>query len=188
MTGFANGAYFNASSLQQASKGIVNPQDRPLEPGTILYRFGSSLQNAQAGGWWLDANQYSRVENWAALHSLSVPHAARVLCAVAHAWGAGSPARANMLVLVRAVVLQRLIGHEGPSRDQVETDANGLVREIFSPQQAAPESRIVQLYIPGIEQVNQTGSVLSFGAPVIYSVGESHIGGVPGIPAGATLQ
>jgi hypothetical protein len=181
--------FAKAASLAEAAKGIINPQTRRLHTGEIIYRFGASLDNAKFGGWWLDLNNFTLVQRWATLNDLQFSHAARVLCAVHHEWGQGSRLGGNMTVLTRAELKQPLMAYEGGSKPQApEKDANGVVRELIDPGVAGIDTVLKQLFVPGVSNPEAGLRALKYGNPVYIDVGASHIGGVPGIPAGAILQ
>ena len=181
-----NAHLMNAAMLARASEGIIAPVEVGLAPKLLLYRFGGSVANARGGGWWLDEQQFTAVKTWAAVHGLALPLAARVHCAVAHSWGATSPSGVNMTVLIRAEVLAPLRAYQGRSAPQSVVNA-GRIDERLSPDELLGDP-INQLYIPGIDDPAINKAALLIGEPVIYDVGASHIGGVPGIPKGALIQ
>ena len=182
-----NDKYFNHQALIDAKMGILSPQPTVIDIGQIIYRFGSDVLNAKSRSWWLDANQYSSVRTWAALSGLTIPHAARVLCAVAHEWGKGAPSHANMLVLASATVRKPLRAYQGLTAPQLVL-AGGKTAEFFDMPLMSPLARILQLYIPGLHDSAVASASLVFGSVQHFKEGDSHIGGVPGFPKGAIIQ
>lgn len=176
--------HFDAVSLARARKGIIDPAPVPLPSGTMLVRFGSDAHNAAFGCWWLTEAEYRRVADWAAMHSLSVPLAARALCAVAHNWGRGSAAGANMLAQVRATVRQPLIAHHGITRPQRIRDAQGRLIEGFDNPVTIAGGPIRQLFVPGLDKADISRRYLTIEPGTFHAIGDSHIFGVPGVPAG----
>jgi hypothetical protein len=183
----ANERYFTAAARLKASDGIIDPQPTVIDKG-LIFRYGASLENAKTGAWWLDANQYQRVEAWAKANGLAVPLAARFLSGVLHEWGKSSIMKSNMRILVRATVKKPLRAYMGIAKDQDHADKNGRVQETMRPVSASTGFAIVQLFIPGLDQASLDVNTLEYGAPVIYDVGASHIFGVPLVPAGTAIN
>lgn len=176
---FVNHEYFNAGSYREALKGIIAPQRRELTRSAILYRFANSDGLALKGSWWLEESQFLRVKHWAAVHSLTVPHAVRVLCAIAHDYGA-------MRVLVRARVDVPLEAYEGSGRTQ-RVNKGGRVGELLSPAELQSARNIRQLFIPGLRSPSGERPMTRLSTRY-FNEGASHIGGVPGFPQSAVVQ
>lgn len=182
----ANDRYCTKEAEARAAAGILDPQPVVLRSG-LLYRYGSGLENARTGSWWLDADQYQRVAAWALARGLDVAHAARVLTIVLHEWGKHSVLKSNMRVLVRAEILRPLRAFKGLAKPQAAVKQGDRYIEMIDPAQGT-DTDIVQLYIPGLAEANLPEGTLRYGKPVLIGIGASHIFGVPLVPAGTPMH
>lgn len=61
----------------------------PLRTGNYYYRFASSDSPHEAkfgGGWWLDFENYKKIEAFAPQHGYSIRDAARLMLALPYDW------------------------------------------------------------------------------------------------------
>ena len=166
MTNFANQQQFDdPRALGWAAKGIVSPQKLEIQPRTLIYRYGNDMKNAVNGPWWLDLGQRIRVEEWAVLNRISLPHAIRIMCAVMHEWEKQNPSAppsfSTMEYLASAITTKPLLAYVGESRPQSRRQANSTgIAEQVGPATLNPP--MTQLYIPGLDDRSPCGDLLDF--------------------------
>ncbi len=176
MVEFQNASQFNFASRIKAQAGILSPVRKELSSPRILYRFSEREEEALRGHWWLEEGEFAKIRFWAAEHRLAVPHAARVLTAVAHQWS-------GMRVLVRALVRSPLLAYQGLGADQRVSN-----KELLAPSGSRTAPRIAQLYIPGLSDPEINRASLLRISTQYFREGDSHIGNTPLFPNGARIQ
>lgn len=156
----ANGRYFSEShwrAIAQGSQtetwlndgqvvgvgGIRNPQPTDLPTGHYFCRFASSNSSRAAqlgGGWWLDSENYRKIETFARQRGYSIHDAARLVFALPYAW-----TRVDLLIRAILVAPMKAYAGEGKppqgARDSTERSSNWLLPQC---------ARVCQLYIPGL--------------------------------------
>jgi hypothetical protein len=136
--GFDTEAWFNDNQAK-GTGGILNPQPNKLATGNFYFRFASSSSSKEAqfgGGWWLDFENYKKVERFALDNHYSLCDAARLMLALPYEW-------TKVDVLVKALLTSTLKAYAGEGKP-----AQGAAKgSRWIPTQ---HIKIRQLYIPGL--------------------------------------
>lgn len=123
--------------------GIRHPEPIHLRSGHYYYRFASSDSSRAeqlGGGWWLDFENYRKIETFARQHGYRVREAARLMLALPYAW-----TRVDLRVrALLAVPLKAYAGEGRPARSVGDARDRGGA---WIPTQ---HIKILQLYIPGL--------------------------------------
>ncbi len=140
--------------------GMISPSRHELHEGAMLYRFASSgvpLDRAVTGGWWVAADEFRKMCNFAQQHNVHVAMASRLLCCVPPEWS-------DMGLMVRARVNSPLLAYRGLGNNvSIEHQDGGRVRMQAHNDIAA--RRLHQLFIPGlVEYAGKTQSQIIPGA------------------------
>jgi hypothetical protein len=140
--GFQTESWFNDGQAV-GSGGILHPQPTHLRTGNFYYRFASSNspREAQLGsGWWLDFENYKKIEAFARQHGYSVRDAARLMLALPYAW-----TRVDLKIkALLALPLKAYAGEGKPAHGAKGGAVNGTS---WIPTQHV---KVCQLYIPGL--------------------------------------
>ena len=123
--------------------GIRNPMPTRLPTGNYYYRFASSSSSRDGqvgGGWWLDFENFRKIERFAQENDYSIREAARLMLALPYAW-----TRVDVMVkALLAVPLKAYAGEGKPAQGAAEGDDRGTA---WIPMQ---HIKVCQLYIPGL--------------------------------------
>lgn len=123
--------------------GIFNPRAVHLPVGHYYYRFVSRTSKPEfqsGGGWWLDYENYRKVEEFASANSYSLRMAARLTLALPYDW-----TRVDRLIKVLLKQPLKAYAGEGkPARGGDNTSDHGTR---WIPTQHV---KVRQLYIPGL--------------------------------------
>jgi hypothetical protein len=140
--GFQTETWFNDGQAV-GTGGILNPLPIHLRTGNYYYRFASSNSPQEAqmgGGWWLDYENYKKVETFAHQHRYSIREAARLMLALPYAW-----TRVDLKIKAMLAVPMKAYAGEGkPAKGAKEGTDKGTV---WIPTQ---HIKVCQLYIPGL--------------------------------------
>lgn len=123
--------------------GIRNPQPIHLPAGHYYYRFASSSspREAQLGaGWWLDFENYRKIEAFARQNGYSLRDAARLMLALPHAW-----TRVDLRIRAQLAVPLKAFAGEGKPAQGAHDGPDIGTRWI-----PTQHVKICQLYIPGL--------------------------------------
>ncbi len=180
--GFQTETWFN-DGQGVGTGGILNPQPIHLPTGNYYYRFASSNSPREAqlgGGWWLDFENYKKIETFALQHGYTLGEAARLMLALPYAWPRfdqdpkikklpyASP-RIDLKIKALLVTPLKAYAGEGKLAQGAKHSAdNGTV---WIPTQ---HLKVCQLYVPGLyikgsrprEQLFET----VFSTPIIESL------------------
>lgn len=174
-------SFSTRDSWIKAATGIVRPRRVEYFRPTVLIRFGNSPDEAKRGCWWIDERQYEAVRQWAVVNRLALPHAIRVLCAVAHEWPKGKSA---MLFMAKVRTRVPLLAWDGSTRDQPNPRGDDKVEEMLMPSSLEIWRTFQQIYIPGLDDPKLNADALQLLEMQHFPPGASHIFGVPGVPPG----
>lgn len=123
--------------------GILNPRIVHLHTGNYYYRFASSSAPVEAqlgGGWWLDFENFKKIESFAQSHDYSIRDAARLMLALPHAW-----TRVDIMIkALLALPMKAFAGEGKPAQGATEGADKGTK---WIPTQ---HSKLCQLYVPGL--------------------------------------
>lgn len=123
--------------------GILNPQPTHLRTGNYYYRFASSnspRETQLGGGWWLDFENFKKIETFAQQHGYSIREAARLMLALPYAW-----TRVDLKIKAMLAVPMKAYAGEGkPATGAKDGADKGTV---WIPTQ---HIKVCQLYIPGL--------------------------------------
>ncbi|TKD46940.1 hypothetical protein [Azotobacter chroococcum] len=140
--GFQTETWFNDSQAV-GTGGIRNPQPISLPTGNYYYRFASSNSSRETqlgGGWWLDFENYRKIQTFAQQHGYSIRDAARLMLALPYAW-----TRVDLIIkALLAVPMKAYAGEGKPAQGANDGPDRGT---IWIPTQ---HIKICQLYIPGL--------------------------------------
>ena len=140
--GFQTESWFNDGQAI-GTGGIRNPQQVHLRTGNYYYRFASSTSSREAqhgGGWWLDFENYRKIQTFAQENGYSIRDAARLLLALPYAW-----TRVDRLIkALLAIPMKAYAGEGKPAQGASEGADKGTV---WIP---AQHIKVCQLYIPGL--------------------------------------
>lgn len=124
--------------------GILNPQPTHLRTGNYYYRFASSNSSREAqlgGGWWLDYENYKKIEAFARQNGYRVRDAARLMLALPYAW-----TRVDLKIkALLALPLKAYAGEGKPAKGAKDGGADKGT--VWIPTQ---HMKVCQLYIPGL--------------------------------------
>jgi len=118
--------------------GIVMPQVVNLRTGQNYYRFASSnkpVANQRGGGWWLDFENYKKIERFAQSNQYSMRDSARLMLALPIDW-----TRVDRLVCAMLAKPMKAYAGEGKP-------ARGSGNSTWIPTQ---HTKVCQLYVPGL--------------------------------------
>lgn len=140
--GFQTETWFN-DGQGVGTGGILNPQPIHLPTGNYYYRFASSNSPREAqlgGGWWLDFENYKKIETFAQQHGYTLREAVRLMLALPYAW-----TRVDLKIkALLAVPLKAYAGEGKPAQGAKHGADKGTV---WIPTQ---HLKVCQLYIPGL--------------------------------------
>lgn len=126
--------------------GIANPRKVVIPAGTTILRFGvaPTASVVASGNWWLDWDNYAKVEAMATRKGGGIAAMARLMCGVPTDWGR----ELGMTMLVQARTQLKLSAFKGEGA-VVETDNVYGVHTRIDPKLYA-DGLFEQLYIPGL--------------------------------------
>ena len=140
--GFDTEKWFNEGSAI-GTGGILRPKPVKLRTGNFYYRFASSNSSREAqqgGGWWLDFENFNKIDQFAKSHRYTIRDAARLMLALPYDW-----TRVDTLVKsLLAKPLKAYAGEGKPAQGSSSGYDNGTA---WVPTQ---HIKICQLYIPGL--------------------------------------
>lgn len=140
--GFQTETWFNDGQAV-GTGGIRNPQPISLRTGNCYYRFASSSSPREAqlgGGWWLDFENYKKIETFARQHGYSIRDTARLMLALPYAW-----TRVDLKIRATLALPTKAYAGEGkPAQGAKDGADKGTV---WIPTQ---HIKVCQLYIPGL--------------------------------------
>jgi hypothetical protein len=140
--GFQTEIWFNDGQAM-GTGGILNPQPTHLRTGNYYYRFASSNSPREAqlgGGWWLDYENYKKLEAFAQQNGYSIRDAVRLMLALPYAW-----TRVDLKIKALLVLPMKAYAGEGkPAKGAKDGADKGTV---WIPTQ---HIKVCQLYIPGL--------------------------------------
>jgi hypothetical protein len=140
--GFQTESWFNDGQAV-GTGGIRNPQPVSLPTGNYYYRFASSGSPREVqlgGGWWLDFENYKKIESFAKQHGYSIRDAARLMLALPYAW-------TRVDVKVRALLALPMKAYAGEGKPAQGAKGGGDKGTVWIPTQHV---KVLQLYIPGL--------------------------------------
>lgn len=140
--GFQTESWFNDGQAV-GTGGIRNPQPTHLPVGNYYYRFASSSSSREVqlgGGWWLDFENYKKVQMFAQQHGYSIRDAARLMLALPYAW-------TRVDLRIRAVLGVPMKAYAGEGKSAQGAKDGGDKGTVWVPTQ---HIRVCQLYIPGL--------------------------------------
>ena len=140
--GFQTESWFNDGQAV-GTGGIKNPQPISLPTGQYYYRFASSTSPREAqlgGGWWLDFENYRKIESFATQNGYSIRDAARLMLALPYAW-------TKVDLKIRALLALPLKAYAGEGKPAQGANAGGDRGTAWIPTQ---HIKVLQLYIPGL--------------------------------------
>lgn len=123
--------------------GILNPQPIHLRTGNYYYRFASSNSPREAqlgGGWWLDYENYKKIETFALQHGYSICEAARLMLALPYAW-------TRVDLKIKAILAMPVKAYAGEGKSAKGAKEGADKGTVWIPTQ---HIRMCQLYIPGL--------------------------------------
>lgn len=140
--GFQTESWFNDGQAV-GTGGIRNPQSIHLRTGNYYYRFASTDSPPEArigGGWWLDFENFKKIETFAHENGYSIRDAARLMLALPYAW-----TRVDLKIKAILKVPMKAYAGEG---NIVQVAANASNKgAVWIPTQHV---KVCQLYIPGL--------------------------------------
>jgi hypothetical protein len=149
--------------------GMINPSRYELNPGTIVYRFGTARARAEGvakGGWWVEKPEFEKLFGFAQAWNVAIGMAMRALCLVPPEWS-------DATLLVRARVMDPLLAWRGLA-NSVVTPATASGPVVRMPHQNdISERRLHQLFVPGLAALPQTGQGLRVEQEYPLDAGES---------------
>lgn len=140
--GFQTENWFNDGQAV-GTGGIINPQPIRLRTGNYYYRFASSNSTQEArlgGGWWLDFENYKKIEAFAQQHGYSIRDAARLMLALPYAW-------TRVDLKIRALLTVPMKAYAGEGKPAQGAKAGADKGTSWIPTQHV---KVCQLYIPGL--------------------------------------
>lgn len=140
--GFETEAWFNDGQAV-GTGGILNPQPTHLRTSNYYYRFASSNSPREAqlgGGWWLDYENYKKIETFAHQHGYPLRDAARLMLALPYAW-------TRVDLKIRAMLTAPLKAYTGEGKPAKGAKDGADKDTIWIPTQHV---KVCQLYIPGL--------------------------------------
>lgn len=140
--GFSTESWFNEKKAD-GTGGILMPKVISLSTGKYYYRFASSTSSHESqlgGGWWLDFENFKKIEQFATKNQYSIQDAARLMLALPYEW-----TRVNRLV--RAKLIEPMKAYAGEGKPVKMSSSKNQKGTIWVPTQ---HIKILQLYIPGL--------------------------------------
>lgn len=140
--GFQTEAWLNDCQFV-GTGGILSPQPTHLRTGNYYYRFasGNSLREAQlGGGWWLDYENYKKIETFAHQHGYPLRDAARLMLALPYAW-------TRVDLKIRAMLAAPMKAYTGEGKPAKGAKDSADKDTIWIPTR---HIKVCQLYIPGL--------------------------------------
>lgn len=140
--GFQTETWFNDGQAV-GTGGILNPRPTHLRTGNYYYRFASSnspRETQLGGGWWLDFENYKKIETFARQHGYSIRDAARLMLALPYAW-----TRVDLKIKALLAAPMKAYAGEGKPAQGAKVGADKGTSWI-----PTQHVRICQLYIPGL--------------------------------------
>lgn len=123
--------------------GILMPRPVKLREGNFYYRFASSASSREAqrgGGWWLDFENFKKVERFSRDNGYSLREAARLMLALPYDW-----TRVDLLVKAMLAEPVKAFAGEGKPALGASTGYDNATRWI-----PTQHIKVCQLYIPGL--------------------------------------
>jgi len=129
-----------------ALKGMTRLNQHDLLPGTILYRFVSVKDRADAWAasdspWWLEYEAFQQIKHFGERFDYGLAYSARLHAAILYEWS-------EITGVVRAQTTRPLTAWKGRGQQVVSTGRDSRDLERMTPLQSVNE--VYQLYIPGI--------------------------------------
>lgn len=140
--GFDTEEWFN-NNTAVGTGGILMPRESRLREGNFYYRFASSDSSNSAqrgGGWWVDFENYKKIDQFAKRNQYSIRDAARLMLALPYDW-------TRVDCLVRAMLVKPLKAYSGEGKPVQGTKSEYDNKTDWIPTQ---HIKIRQLYIPGL--------------------------------------
>lgn len=140
--GFETESWFNDGQAM-GTGGILNPQPIHLRTGNYYYRFASSTSPREAqlgGGWWLDFENYKKIEAFAMQNRYSIRDAARLMLALPYAW-------TRVDVKIKALLAVPMKAYTGQGKPAQGAKGGADKSTSWIPTQHV---KVHQLYIPGL--------------------------------------
>ena len=140
--GFQTESWFNDGQAV-GTGGILNPQPIHLRAGNYYYRFASSNSPREAqlgGGWWLDYENYKKIETFAQQHGYSMRDAARLMLALPYAW-------TRVDLKIKAILAVPMKAYAGEGKPAKGANDGADKNTSWIPTQ---HIKVCQLYIPGL--------------------------------------
>ena len=140
--GFQTETWFNDGQAV-GTGGIRNPQPMHLPTGQYYYRFASSNSRREAqlgGGWWLDFENYRKIQVFAEQHRYSIRDAARLMLALPYSW-------TRVDLRIKAILAAPMKAYAGEGKPAVGAKSGADRGTVWIPTQ---HIKIRQLYIPGL--------------------------------------
>lgn len=140
--GFQTETWFNDGQAA-GTGGIRNPQPIHLPTGNYYYRFTSSTSSREVqlgGGWWLDFENYRKIQAFAQQHSYSIRDAARLMLALPYAW-------TQVDLRVKAILAEPMKAYLGEGKPAQGAKDGADRSTVWIPTQ---HIKVYQLYIPGL--------------------------------------
>lgn len=140
--GFQTEDWFNDGQAV-GTGGIRNPMPTHLATGNYHYRFASSQSPREAqlgGGWWLDFENYKKIETFAKQHGYSLRDAARLMLALPYAW-------TKVDLKIKALLALPMKAYAGEGKPAQGSPAGADKGTAWIPTQHV---KVCQLYIPGL--------------------------------------
>lgn len=140
--GFQTETWFNEGQAI-GTGGILNPKPIDLRTGQYYYRFASSNSSREAqfgGGWWLDYENYKKIEDFSKRNGYHIRDAARLMLALPYAW-------TRVDLMVKALLTLPVMAYAGEgklAKGSMEGPDKGTA---WIPTQ---HIKVCQLYIPGL--------------------------------------
>lgn len=140
--GFQTESWFNDGQAV-GTGGIRNPQPIHLPVGHYYYRFASSNSPREAqlgGGWWLDYENFKKIERFAQQNRYSIREAARLMLALPYAW-------TRVDLKIKALLAVPIKAYAGEGKPAQGSKGGGDKGTVWVPTQ---HIKVLQLYVPGL--------------------------------------
>ncbi len=140
--GFKTEEWFNEGKAV-GTGGILMPKPLSLRKDQFYYRFASSNSSHEAqlgGGWWLDFENFNKIDQFAKKNVYNIRDAARLMLALPYDW-------TRVDTLVRALLVKPLKAYAGEGKPAQGAKVGYDNDTAWVPTQ---HIKISQLYIPGL--------------------------------------
>lgn len=140
--GFQTEPWFNEGQAV-GTGGILNPKPIHLRTGNYYYRFASSNLPREAqlgGGWWLDFENFKKIEAFSQQNGYSIRDAGRLMLALPYAW-------TRVDLKVRVLLALPLMAYAGEGKSAKGAKEGADRGTAWIPTQ---HIKVCQLYIPGL--------------------------------------